>query len=113
MVGKLLCVGDALDEGSSLSMARGFEVRAVPTAAACLSALDEDRFDLVLIASTLPDDSGCALRDRLQARSDLASTTILVVIFELPWARSTKVIGTSRIGSPCRSMRQASSIWKT
>ncbi len=78
MVGKLLCVGDALHASSTLQQAPGFEVRGVPSAAACLLALEEDRFDLVIIAAALPDSSGCALRDRLRARSDLAATPILV-----------------------------------
>ena len=110
MVGKLLCVGDALDESSSLSIARGFEVRGVPTAAACLSALDEERFDLVLIAFTLPDDRGCALRDRLQARSDLASTPILVVAEQAPASEASPLTANRGLGEIQRMLETAEAI---
>jgi two-component system, cell cycle sensor histidine kinase and response regulator CckA len=94
-MGKLLCVGDALHASSTRPLAPGFELRSAPTAAACLTALDEERFDLVLIAFTLPDSSGCALRDHLRSRSELAATPILVTAENDP-APSTDASPTPR-----------------
>jgi PAS domain S-box-containing protein len=110
MVGKLLCVGDALHESSTLSIARGFEVRGVPTASACLSALDEDHFDLVIIAFALPDDSGCALRDRLQARSDLATVPILVVAEKAPAPDAPPLTANKALGEIQRMLETAEAI---
>lgn len=42
----------------------------------------------------------------------MASHTMARDIFEWPWERSVKVIGTSAMRSPARSARQVFSIWK-